>query len=86
MAGHALAFGNQFFTQLVVRILVDDRLRMGKSCTKETDTNQRGLVSGVHSSLPSKKPLKGRPLSGKKSHEYQSSFLNQAMLFKPGRA
>jgi hypothetical protein len=38
---------------------------MGKCCKKETDTDRRDLVSGVHSSLPSKKPLKGRPLSGK---------------------
>ena len=83
MAGHALAFGDQFFAQLVVSLFEDGWLRMGQSCTKETHKDHRGLVWGVHSSLPSKKPLKGRPLSGKKSHEYQSSFLNHLFSTKP---
>jgi hypothetical protein len=57
MTDHALAFGNQFFTQLVVRIFVDGRLSVGKCCTKkETDTDNRGFVSGFHSNIPSKKP------------------------------
>jgi hypothetical protein len=35
MADHALAFGNQFFTQLVVRIFVDGRLSDGQMLHKK---------------------------------------------------
>ena len=38
MTGHALAFSNQIFTQFVVRILVDGRLRMGRPLSRKKAT------------------------------------------------
>ncbi len=44
MTGHALAFSNQFFTQFVVRILVDGRLRMGRPLSgKKATTTHRAF-------------------------------------------
>jgi len=78
MARHALAFGDQFFAQLVVSLFEDGRLRMGKCCKKETHKDHHGLVAGVHSSLPSKKPLKGEPLSGKQKPRVPIELLNHS--------
>jgi hypothetical protein len=74
MASHALAFGDQFFAQFVVSLFEDGWLRIGQSGTKETHKDHRGLVSGVHSNLPSKMPLKSRPLSGKKATSMHRAF------------
>jgi hypothetical protein len=59
---------------------------MSPTGQQETQTCQDACSANVHTHFPVKKPLKGRPLSGKKSHEYQSSFLNHAMAIKPDKA
>jgi hypothetical protein len=77
VAGHAFVVCNQLLAQLEIGILENGRLSLGMKPPQNQRHCKHGtkVVTKFHGDLQSKKPPKESPKSGKKSHEYQSSFL-----------
>ncbi|MBP6245118.1 MAG: hypothetical protein KA411_05615 [Limnohabitans sp.] len=77
MASHALAVSDQFFAQLVIRILEDRWLCLDTDCKEGNRAGQKQRRAQFHVFSPIKKAAQRITFERQeKSHEYQSSFLN----------